>query len=169
MAYCWRHSGKELVHELHPSDLKRAFVDYSPDAELRGDQCTTKASGGYWLELSPPCGTRKWPICFSTRKASHASGSTADSETWSLFGANDSGLKKEAILILHQLEVSLNRPVKLVGKEDNTACIIVIKKSYSTAFRYLKRHCELSLGFTHEVFYPDRTLGTPRYWAELTF
>ena len=86
-----------------------------------------------------------------------------------MVGANDNGLKKEVIPILHQLEVSLNRPVKLVGKEDNTACIIGIKKGYSTALRYLKRHAELSLGFTHEVFYPDRTLGSPRYWAELSY
>ena len=83
--------------------------------------------------------------------------------------ANDNGLKKEVIPILHQLEVSLNRPVKLVGKEDNTACIIGIKKGYSTALRYLKRHAELSLGFTHEVFYPDRTLSSSRYWAQLTY
>ena len=86
-----------------------------------------------------------------------------------MVGANDNGPKKEVILLHHQLEVSLNRPVKLVCKEDNTACIIGIKKGYSTALRYLKRHAELSLGFTHEVFYPDRTLGSPRYWAELSY
>ena len=102
MAYCWHHAGKELVHELHPKDLKHAFLDYSPDAELGGDPYTTKASGGYWLELSSPCGTRKWPICISTKKATHSSGSTADSETWSLVGANDNGMKKEVIPILHQ-------------------------------------------------------------------
>ena len=86
-----------------------------------------------------------------------------------MVGANNNGLEKEVISILHQLEVSLNRPVKLIGKEDNPACIIAIKKGYSTALRYLKRHAELSLGFTHEVFYPDRTMGSPRYWAELTY
>ena len=168
MAHCWHHAGKELVHELHPDDLEKCFLDYTPDAELGGDQYSTKSSGGHWLELSSPCGTRKWPVCFSIKKATHTSGSTADSETWSLVGANDSGLKREVIPILHQLEVSLNRPVKLIGKEDNTACIIAIKKGYSTSLRYLKRHAELSLGFTHEVFYPDRTLGSPRYWAQLT-
>ena len=102
MAYCWHHAGKELVHELHPDDLNKCFLDYSPDAELGGDQYTTKASGGYWLELSSHCGKHKWPVCFSTKKATHTSGSTADSETWSLVGANDGRLKKEVIPILHQ-------------------------------------------------------------------
>ena len=169
MAYCWNHAAKELVHRLHPDDLQKCFLDYSPDAELGGDPYSTNASGGYWLEISSPCGTRKWPVCHATKKAIHTSGSTADSETWSLVGANDSGMKKEIIPILHQLEVSLNGPVKLVGKEDNTACVTAIKKGYSTALRYLKRHAELSLGFTHEVFYPDTMLGAPRYWAQLTY
>ena len=169
MAYCWHHAGKELVHQLHPDDLKGAFLDYSPDAELGGDPYSTKASGGFWLELSSPCGSRKWPICFATRKATHTSGSTADSETWSMIGANDNGLRKGVITLLHQLEVSLQRPVKLVCKEDNTACITAIQKGYSTALRYLKRHSELSLGFTHETFYPDKTQGSPRYWAEITY
>ena len=51
------------------------------DAELGRDPYSSKASGGYWLELSSPCGERKWPICFGTKKAGHSSGSTADSET----------------------------------------------------------------------------------------
>ena len=76
---------------------------------------------------------------FLYQKATHISGSNADSETWSLVGANDSGLKKEVIPILHQLEVSLNRPVKLIGKEDNTACIIALKKGYSKTLKYEAR------------------------------
>ena len=96
MSYCWHHAGKELIHQLHPDDLKNAFLDYSPDAELGGDPYSTKASGGFWLEFSSPCGTRKWPICFATKKAGHTSGSTADSETWSMIGANDNGLKNHS-------------------------------------------------------------------------
>ena len=103
MSYVWHHLDEMLVHEIHPDDLSSAFLDYSPDAELGGDPYTTKACGGFWLELSSPCGRRKWPICYSTKKAGHSSGSTADSETWSLVGAHDSGLKREIIPILAQL------------------------------------------------------------------
>ena len=45
------------------------------------------------------------------KKATHTSGSTADSETWSVIGANDATLKRDIIPILHQIEVSLGRPV----------------------------------------------------------
>ena len=95
--------------------------------------------------------------CYSCKRASYTSGSTADSETWCLVGSNDSGVKREVIPLLDQAEVTLRRPVKLVCKEDNTACIASIKRGYSAASRYLKRHAELSLGFTNEVFYPDAT------------
>ena len=170
MSYVYHHASLALVHEMHPDDLPKAFIDYSPDAELGGDQYSTKASGGFWLELSSPCGKRKWPICYSCKKASHTSGSTADSETWCLVGANDSGLKREVIPLLHQAEVTLRRPVKLVCKEDNTACITAIKRGYSPALRYLKRQAELSLGFSNEVFYPDATdSSAPQYWSELTY
>ena len=74
------------------------------------------------------------------------------------------------IPLLYQAEVTLKRAVKLVGKEDNTACIAALKRGYSTALRYLKRHAELSLGFCHEVFYPDLTdKDAPKYWSELTY
>ena len=142
MSYVFHHADWGLMHQLHPDDLKHAFLDYSPDAELGGDVYSTKASGGFWLELSSPDGKRKWPICYSCKKAGHTSGSTADSETWSLVGANDCGLKREIIPLLHQAEVTLKRAVKLVGKEDNTACIAAIKRGYSfDGFAILKASC----------------------------
>jgi hypothetical protein len=42
---------------------------------------------------------------------------TAHSETWSLVGANELGLKKELIPLLHQIEVSLGRMVCLRGEK----------------------------------------------------
>ena len=169
MSYVHHHVIEALVHQLHPDDRNGAFLDYSPDAELGGDPYSTNASGGFWLEISSPCGKRKWPVCYAIKKAGHSSGSTADSETWSLVGANDSGLKREVIPLLAQLEVTLRRPVKLVCKEDNTACIAAVKRGYSTALRYLKRHANLSLGFVNEVFYPDKNSGKSRYWAQLAY
>jgi len=163
MSYCWHNAGTELVHELHPDDLESAFPDYSPNAELGGDPCSTEVSGGFWLELSSPCGSRKRPMCFATKEATHTSWSTADSETWNMIGADENGLNKEVIPSLHQLEVSLNRPVKLVCKEDNTACITVIQKGYATALGYLKRRAELRLGFTNETFFPDKIQETPNF------
>jgi hypothetical protein len=170
MSYIQHHADLCLLHQLSPADKEGAFLDFSPDAELGGDPYTTKASGGFWLEISSPCGERKWPVSFGTKKATHTSGSTADSETWSLIGAHDATLKRDIIPILHQLEVTLGRPVKLVGKEDNTACITAVKKGYSPALRYLQRHAQVSLGFCHEVFHPDlEDPAAPKYLSELTY
>ena len=77
------------MHDLNPSDRVSAFPDYSPDAELGGDSYSTKASGGYWPEISSRYGKRKWLVSFSCKKAAHTSGPATDSETWSLVGAHD--------------------------------------------------------------------------------
>ena len=170
MSYISHHLDLCLNHCLNPADAEGAFLEFSPDAELGGDPYTTKASGGYWLELSSPCGERKWPICFGTKKAGHTSGSTADSETWSLIGTHDAALKRDVIPLLHQIEITLGRPVKLVGKEDNTACIAAVKRGYSPALRYLQRHAQVSLGFAHEVFHPEwEDNAAPKYLAELAY
>ena len=170
MSYISNHSCLSLNHCLSSADVAGAFLDFSPDAELGGDPYTIKASGGYWLELSSPCGERKWPICFGTKKAGHTSGSTADSETWSLVGTHDAALKRDVIPILHQIETTLGRPVKLIGKEDNTACIAAVRRGYSPALRYLPRHAQVSLGFVKEVFHPDwEDNAAPKYISELTY
>jgi len=170
MPFIHRHTDLCLLHQLNPADREGAYLDFSPDAELGGDPYTTKASGGFWLEISSPCGERTWPVSFGTKKATHTSGSTADSETWSLICANDASLKRDIIPILHQIEVTLGRSVKLVCKEDNTACIAALKKGYSSALRYLQRHAQVSLGFSHEVFFPDfNDPAAPKYVSELTY
>ena len=87
-----------------------------------------------------------------------------------MVGANDSGLKREVIPVLDQLERNLGRMVELVGQEDNTQCIAAIKRGYSPSLRYLKRHCRTSLGFSNEVFYgKDETTGKPLYRARLEY
>ena len=74
------------------------------------------------------------------------------------------------IPILHELEVTLGRPVKLVRKEDNTACIAAVKQGYSPALGYFQRHAQMSLGFCHEVFHPDwEDQAAPRHLSELTY
>ncbi len=169
MQHIWHHLDFILMHALHPKDLPDAELHYYPDAELGGDLLTTKATGGFWLELSSKCGSRTWPICWQSKKAGHTSCATADSETWSCIGACEQGLKKDVIPILQQIEVSLGRMVKLVCMEDNTACIAAIQRGYSPALRHLQRHVRLSTGFAHEVFFPDLTDPTaPQNWSNWT-
>ena len=72
--------------------------------------------------------------------------------------------------MLYQMEVSLNGMVMLRGLEDNTQCIAAIQRGYSAALRHLQWHCRLSLGFAHEVFFPDRTdPSAPQYKSKLQY
>ena len=45
-----------------------------------------------------------------------------------------------------------------------------MRRGYSPALRHLKRHINLGLGFTTEVFYPDLSdASSPRYWASMEY
>ena len=132
------------------------------------DPYSTKASGGFWLELSSPCGSRKLPICFATKKATHTSGSTADSETWNMIGANHNGLKKEVSPILHQLEVSLNRP-KWYARKITLPALPPSKRAIPLLSATLSGTPSLVWVSPMRPFFPDKTQGTHRYWAELTY
>ena len=170
MQHIWHHLDLCLNDALKADDFKDAELHYFPDAELGGDPLTTKATGGFWLELCSKEGSRRWPICWQSKKAGHTICATADSETWSLIGACELGLKKDVIPILQQIEVSLGRLVKLQGQEGNTACVAAAQRGYSPALRHLQRHIQLSTGFTYEVFYPDLTDPTaPQYLAKLDY
>ena len=74
------------------------------------------------------------------------------------------------IPISHQIEVSLGRLVLLQCREDNTQAISAIRRGYSPALWHLKRHINLGLGFTHEVFFPDLSdPSAPKYWSSLVY
>ena len=139
LLFIFHHLDLCLEHALSTDDRSGAVLFYYADAELGGDTMTTKTTGGYWLEIQSPCGQRRWPITWATKKATHTSTNTADSEIWSLIGAQELGLRKEVIPLLQQMEVSLNRLVLLRGLEDNTACIAAVKRGYSPAMRHLQR------------------------------
>ncbi len=79
MSHIFHHADYVLVHALSTDDGKEASLCYYADAELGGDVMTTKATGGYWLEVSCPCGEGRWPITWATKKATHTSTNTADS------------------------------------------------------------------------------------------
>jgi hypothetical protein len=169
MSYIFHHSSLKQHYTLHPDDLKTAVLVYYPDAELGGDLSSTKSTYGMWLALESLDGKRSWPLSWFCKKSGHTSGSTADAETFALIGALDLGLKREVIPTLEQIELLLQRTVKLVGKEDNTQCIAAVKKGYSPSLRYMQRHCRTSLGFAHEVFCHDPDDGEPRYWSSLEY
>ena len=50
------------------------------------------------------------------------------------------------------VQLLLRKPIALVVKEDNTACIQAVRKGYSPALRSMPRTQRVSLGDIHETF-----------------
>eukprot|EP00972_Heterocapsa_arctica_P018633 2754311-Heterocapsa_arctica.AAC.1 len=50
-----------------------------PDADLAGDNHSSKATGGYWVELQ--CRDHCWPLAWSSKRQTSTAISTAEIET----------------------------------------------------------------------------------------
>ena len=59
------------------------------------------------------------------------------------------------------LEVSLNRLVKFVCNEDDTACVTTVNSERILHSAEMPKATQrIKFGFFHEAYYPDHTLGT---------
>ena len=67
MSYIHHHTDLVLMHRLSTDDRPLAELVYSPDAELGGDAMTTKATGGFWLEVRSADGQHSWPVHWATK------------------------------------------------------------------------------------------------------
>jgi hypothetical protein len=167
MSYIFHHADTVLVHEI-ARGMKT--VPVSLHAELGGDVCSTKATGGFWLNVESGDGKRRWPLAKACKKAGLTRTATADSETWSAVCGNEEGLKKEVIPLLQKLEVPLGRLVLQQSMEDNTQCIAATPRGYSPALR----HLNITLGwdslmtcFAQIVRIQLRYTGLHRFSAKL--
>ena len=68
MSYIAHHFDLKLEHKLSTSDRREAELVYSPDAG--GDIITTKATGGFWLEVRSKDGKHSWPVCWHSAAGS---------------------------------------------------------------------------------------------------
>ena len=57
------------------------------------------------------------------------------------------------------VQLLLRKPVALIVKEDNTACIQAVRKGYSPALRHMPRTQRVSLGDLHETFEERQAQG----------
>ena len=151
MSFVKHNTHLTLTSQLAPRDLATAELHLWCDADHAGDHSTSKSTSGMFLALVSSDLQRTWPLSWYSRKQTATSSSTCEAETISI----SSGLRKEAIPMLSLVEQLLGRPVLLVCHEDNEATIISIRKGYSPALRHLARTVRTSIGFTHEVFFPD--------------
>ena len=69
MSYIAHHLDSKLEHNyrLSTSDRLDAEPAYSPDEELGADIMTTKATGGFWLEVRSTDSKPSWPVSWQSK------------------------------------------------------------------------------------------------------
>ena len=60
-------------------------------------------------------------------------------------------LRESLVPIQSLWSTLLERPVKAILHEDNTATITVVNAGYSPQLRYMAKHHRISLGLVHEL------------------
>ncbi len=85
------------------------------------------------------------------KRQTNTAHSTTDAELVSL-----SKMLRESLVPIQSLwSTLLQRPVKAVLHEDNTATITVVNAGYSPQLRYMAKHHRTSLGLVHELCQQD--------------
>ena len=88
------------------------------------------------------------PLTWACRRQGATSSHTQEAETVSLSHC----MREDALPLQDLVQLLLRKPVALVVKEDNTACIQAVRKGYSPSLRHMARTQRVSLGDLHETF-----------------
>ena len=134
MSYVKGASDVFLKGRLNYQDADSLVIHAWPDADLAGDEMTTKSTSGFFLELAGP-GGRGIPVSWGSKRQGCTATHTAEAEIVSLASC----LKSEVIPTQMLIEHILGRPVPAIIFEDNAAAIVAASKGYSPSMRYLKR------------------------------
>jgi hypothetical protein len=135
---------------LNYQDADSLVIHAWPDADLAGDEMTTKSTSGFFLELAGP-GGRGIPVSWGSKRQGCTATHTAEAEIVSLASC----LKSEVIPTQMLIERILGRPVPAIIFEDNAAAIVAASKGYSPSMRYLKRTQRTSIGLVYDITHPD--------------
>ena len=114
---------------LSSEDRDSAELWVWPDADLAGDDLSTRSTCGFFLEVVGAQG-RSSPISWGSAKTPSTAAATAEAETVSMatvLGCNKV-MQGEALPAQHLLELVLGRPVRLVVQEGNESSIAVVRK-----------------------------------------
>ena len=127
-----------------------------PDADLAGDELSTRSTCGFFLEVVGRNG-RTSPISWGASKTLATATSTLEAETVSMatvLGCNKC-VQGEALPAQRLLESVLGRPVRLVVLEDNESSIAIVRKGWSPKLRTLLRNQKCNLQQLHELITAD--------------
>lgn len=140
----------KLESKLKATDSSSCVLVMFPDADSAGEHSTSRSTGGCWIELQSACGSRCWPLVWTTRKQTSTAFSTCEAETISLATA----FQKEALPLQSFFEHVLKRTVHLRCEEDNSQAVLAAS-GYSPVLRHLVCTQSISIGVLGETFVPD--------------
>ncbi len=148
---CYMHSTPELKLTGSINDpLDKVELRLYVDADFAGSRDDTKSTSGGFLTLVGE--NTFFPLCWSSKKQTSTSKSTAESELVSL----SNNLFEEGIPMLNFWQTVSGRDFKLKNEEDNEATIKIAKKGFSPKLRSLTRTHKVNLGAIHEeISKPD--------------
>ena len=135
-----------LTGTLSTADRDTAEIIAWPDADHAGDYMHTKSTSGYYLEVRGAEG-RTFPIGWGSKRQGCSAQHTGEAETVSLATT----LRNELIPAQILLQILLRRPVNGKIMEDNSACVLAIRKGYSPNMRHIQRTQRVSLGMLNEI------------------
>ena len=144
-----------LQNSSRRADREAAELHVWPDADdadLAGDELSTRSTSGYFLEVAGGEG-RTSPIAWSSKKQPATASSTGTAESQSLAEVLSCNLavQGEALPTQHLMELILGRPVRVVCHEDNEATIAIVRKGYSPKQRAMMRTLKTNMSQLHEL------------------
>ena len=129
MAYIAEHGDLVISGCLSSADADVAELHVWPDADLAGDELSTRSTSGYLMDVAGTEG-RTSPISWGSRKQAATSSSTPQAEAQSaaeVMGCNQA-VQGEALPAQHLMELILGRPVTVRIHEDNQSTIAIVRK-----------------------------------------
>ena len=151
MSYVSGSTDHALHGSLYYEDRDHLRLVAWPDADLCGDEMSSRSTSGFFLELVGKHG-RSFPLTWGSKRQTCTASHTAEAEMVSLSAC----LRTELIPCQALLEKVLGRPVTAEIQEDNSACIIAANKGYSPSLRYLRRTQRIAIGAVHDILHRER-------------
>jgi hypothetical protein len=132
-----------------PDEIDQIAVIGYPDADLANDPATMKSTSGHVCAVQGPVTfiPQEWGAKGQNVTARH----TAEAELSSL----DRMTFVSAIPMALLWGRILGRPLRVVAREDNDACVASVRKGISRKMSYVPRTQKISISALNEFYYGD--------------
>jgi hypothetical protein len=122
-------------------DMSSLCLEMFADANLAGSETSARSTSGGVVFVVSPSGQTRFPLGWLCQRQTSTSTSTAESEVVSL-----SKVTSSLLLPLESTwDQLVSRPIMVYGREDNMACIAIVKSGWSTSLRFIAKHQRVSI------------------------